>query len=83
VGKREQNERKFDSWRELPGGGRCYFLEIKGRQMWRALYLKQVNAAEKTIRFWQEIYDDSGHLVEIHQKYPVDTGHRKLPRRRK
>ena len=33
---------------------------------------------EITVRFWQEIYDDQGTLVEIHEKYPVDKGHRKL-----
>jgi hypothetical protein len=34
-------------------------------------------AGELTLRFWQEIYDDQGRLVEIHEKYPLDTGHRK------
>jgi hypothetical protein len=36
-----------------------------------------VDAAEQTLRFWQEIYDDQNRLVEIHEKYPVDKGHRK------
>ena len=31
-----------------------------------------------TVRFWQEIYDDTGKLVEIHEKYPADQGHRKV-----
>jgi len=26
----------------------------------------------------QEIYDSAGHLIEIHEKYPIDKGHRKL-----
>jgi len=25
-----------------------------------------------------QIYNDRGELVEIHQKYPIDTGHRKV-----
>jgi hypothetical protein len=28
--------------------------------------------------FWQEIYDQAGILVEVHQKFPVDEGHRKV-----
>jgi hypothetical protein len=42
-----------------------------------ARYLKEVDASETTIRFWQEIYDDQGKLVETHEKHPVDKGHRK------
>jgi hypothetical protein len=30
------------------------------------------------VRFYQEIYDDAGKLVEIHRKYPVDQGHQKV-----
>lgn len=41
----------------------------------RARYLKEVDASETTVRFWQEIYDDQGKLVETHEKYPVDKGH--------
>jgi len=37
-----------------------------------------VDATEKIVKFWQEIYDTGGQLVEIHEKYPVDTGHRKV-----
>jgi hypothetical protein len=48
-----------------------------GRQGWRARYLKKVDANESTLRFWQEIYDEVGNLVETHEKYPVDEGHRK------
>jgi hypothetical protein len=75
---REQNERKFPSWRELNEGGRIYWIDVKGRQGWLARYLKIVNASEVTVRFWQEIYDDSGRLIEVHQKFPVDEGHRKV-----
>lgn len=74
---REQNERNFEHWVELVDGGRCYWLDVAGHHGWRARYLKQVDRDERTLRFWQEIYDDSGRLVEVHQKYPVDEGHRK------
>jgi len=40
--------------------------------------LKEVNASETTVRFWQEIYDDTGRLVERHDKFPVDKGHEKV-----
>ena len=74
---RTQNETKFGSWEELPDGGRCYRLDVSGRSGWLARYLKEVNAEDMTLRFWQEIYDDQGRLVEIHEKYPLDKGHRK------
>jgi hypothetical protein len=77
---RQQNERKFGSWEDLPGGGRRYSYELPGRQSWKARYLKEVDANETTLRFWQEIYDSSGQLVEIHEKYPADKGHRKVQR---
>ena len=73
-----QNEAKFGAWDELPGGGRCYRLDVAGRQGWSARYFKEVDARETTLRFWQEIYDDQNRLVEVHEKYPVDKGHRKL-----
>jgi hypothetical protein len=72
---RAQNERKFGRWEELPGGGRRYWLEVSGRSGRRACYRKEVDAAETTLRFWQEIYDPSGQLIEIHEKFPVDNGH--------
>ena len=74
---RTQNEKKFGHWDDLPGGGRRYWLDVLGRQGWRARYLKETDAAEQTLRFWQEIYDEQGKLVEIHEKYPVDKGHQK------
>lgn len=74
---RKQNEKKFQRWEELPTGGRLYRIEVVGRRGWRACYFKEVDADEVTVRFWQEIYDAHGKLVEIHEKYPVDTGHRK------
>ena len=75
---RAQNEKKFGHWEELPNGGRRYWLDVLGRQGWRARYLKEVDVNEATLRFWQEIYDEQGKLAEIHEKYPVDKGHQKL-----
>jgi hypothetical protein len=78
MGSRHQNEKKFGRWRELAEGGRCYELEVLGREEWKALYLKEVDENENTLRFWQKIYDEDGKLVEIHEKFPVDKGHRKV-----
>ncbi len=75
---RTQNEKKFGNWDELSGGGRRYWLDVSGRLGWRARYLKEVDAQETTLLFWQEIYDDRGNLMEIHEKYPVDRGHQKV-----
>ncbi len=75
---RSQNERKFGHWEELPSGGRRYWFEVAGRQGWKARYLKEVDTDENTLRFWQEIYDDQGKLVGIHEKYPVDKDHQKV-----
>lgn len=72
---REQNERKFPSWDVLQGGGRRYWLDVVGRSGWKARYVKEVDSDERTLRFYQEIYDESGQLVEVHHKYPVDLGH--------
>ena len=74
---RAQNERKFGRWEDLPQGGRRYWRDVAGRQGWRARYVKEVDANETTLRFWQEIYDELGKLVETHQKHPVDQGHRR------
>jgi hypothetical protein len=77
MGSGNQNESKFGGWRELPGGGRLYRLDVAGRHGWSARYFKEVAADETTLRFWQEIYDDQGKLVEVHEKFPVDKGHQK------
>jgi len=76
--KRRQNERKFGVWDELSDGGRRYFHEVQGRHGWSARYIKEVDASERTIKFYQEIYDDKGLLVEIHEKYPVNKGHTRV-----
>jgi hypothetical protein len=78
VSTREQNEKKFGQWDELQGGRRRYRLDVLGRSGWLARYLKEVNAEETTLRFWQEIYDSQGRLVEIHEKFPMDKGHQKI-----
>ena len=75
---RKKNEKKFKQWKELPDGGRLYRLSVPGRLSgWSAHYVKEVDASEETLLFRQEIYDDKNKLVEVHQKYPVDTGHGK------
>jgi len=73
---RSQNECKFGHWEELAHGGRCYWFEVAGCRGWKARYVKEVDANENTVRFWQEIDNDQDTLVEIHEKYPVDTDHR-------
>lgn len=78
MSSRHKNEKKFGHWEELPDGGRRYCLEVSGRSGWRARYFKEVNSSEQTVRFWQEIYDDAGKLVETHHKFPLDKGHQKV-----
>jgi hypothetical protein len=75
---RQQNERRFGQWENLPNGGRRYSLDVAGRMGWRARYVREVDAKETTTRFFQEIYDASNKLVEVHEKFPVDKGHRKV-----
>ena len=76
--KRLQNERKFSDWIDRQGGGRKYWFDVKGRFGWKAKYVKEVNINDETIRFYQEIFDEKGNLVEIHDKFPVDKGHNKV-----
>jgi hypothetical protein len=78
VSTREQNERKFENWRDLSTGERRYWFDVLGRSGWKARYVKEVDANEVTLRFYQEIYNETGELVEVHHKYPVDLGHRKV-----
>lgn len=73
--KRRENERKFGDWKELPDGGRLYFYKVKGRHGWTARYIKEVDASERTLKFYQKVYDENGQLFETHHKYPVDKGH--------
>ena len=76
MASRQQNEKTFGTWEQLPGRGRRYIREYAGRAGGRALYIKEVDAAEVTVRFAQEIYDREGRLVSVHEKFPVDLGHR-------
>ena len=76
--KRQLNERKFSDWENLSNGGRRYWLEINGKYGWKARYVKEVNALEETTKFYQEVYDNKGKLVEIHEKFPLDKGHRNV-----
>lgn len=76
--RRQKNERKFGNWEELPNGGRKYWYDITGRLGWLARYVKEVNIEEETVRFYQEIYNEKGELIEIHEKFPQDRGHRKI-----
>jgi hypothetical protein len=76
--KRQQNERKFGSWHDLSNRGTLYSYEVKGRSGWRARYVKEVDAQESTVEFYQEVHDDDGKLREVHHKYPVDLGHRQV-----
>ena len=75
--KQDINERKFSNWEERENG-RLYWFEIEGKYGWKAKYLKLVDKNDSTLKFWQEIYDNLGKLVEIHEKYPLDKGHVKL-----
>ncbi len=77
-GKRRLNEKKFPKWQKLPDGGRIYWLEVKGKHGWRARYVKEVDAMEETLKFYQEVYDGNDNLIEIHEKFPMDKGHRKV-----
>jgi hypothetical protein len=76
--KRELNEKKYGNWEDLGNGKRKYWFELIGKDKGKAIYLKEVDENEDIIRFWQEIYDENNKLIEIHEKYPVDTGHKKL-----
>ena len=78
MASRAQNERKFKHWEELPNGGRLYFRDFVGRAGGRARYIKEVDANEKTRRFAQEIYDSADRLIAMHEKFPVDLGHKQL-----
>ena len=75
---REQNEGKFPNIEILETGGRKYWLDVLGRQGWKARYVKEVDASEVTVRFYQEIYNELEKLVEVHHKYPIDQGHQKV-----
>ena len=66
------------NWNETDAGGRVYWYEIPGKHGWKARCVKEVDSNEETLTFRQEIYDENDTLVEIHQKFPIDTGHQKI-----
>ena len=78
MASRVQNERKFKRWEDLPSGGRRYIREFAGRAGGRARYIKEVDADERTTRFAQKIYDSSGRLLGVYEKFPVDLGHKQM-----
>lgn len=79
MANREQNERRFPQWDDLPDGGRRYYRTVTGKISGYARYVKIVDADENTLSFVQEIYDDEDRLTGVHQKYPQDTGHQDMP----
>ncbi|MDO9039835.1 MAG: hypothetical protein Q8T04_09150 [Bacteroidota bacterium] len=80
INKRQENEKKFSNYEDLPNGFRLYWFEIEGRMGWKARYVKIVDQNETTISFRQEIYNENELLVEVHEKYPIDNGHIKIVR---
>lgn len=76
--KRQLNEAEFEHWEDLEDGGRKYWFDVKGKVKGFARYTKLVNREEVTVSFVQEIYDQEGKLIQIHEKYPVDKGHIKV-----
>ena len=76
--KQKEDELKFKNWKSRPSGGRIYWYDIKGWLGWKARYIKETDSNENTLKFYQEIYDQEGIMVEIHVKFPEDKGHRKL-----
>jgi len=79
--RRARNEKKFSYREDLPNSGRKYWYEVMGKFGFKARYVKEVNIEEETVRFYQEIYDSQGNLVEIHPKFPVNLGHQWNKRR--
>jgi hypothetical protein len=77
MASREQNERNFGSWKEMPNGRR-YTREYVGRAGGRARYIKEVDSHEATTRFAQEIYNRDGRLIAVHEKFPIDSGHKEI-----
>ena len=75
---RAESEQKFEHWIDQQDGTRTYWHEVRGKGGWRARYIKLVDAREQTLSFRQEVYNEKGELVEIHEKYPIDKGHQKL-----
>lgn len=77
---RKENEKRFKNWDELPIGGRRYWYDRKSTVSGFQRIIKIVDSDEITLQLLQEIYDDEGHLIERHQKFPIDIGHEQLGR---
>lgn len=77
---RTENEATFEHWADYPDGARTYWYEVKGKVKGHARYVKRVDEFEQTLSFRQEVYDEDGTLIEIHEKSPADTGHVRLKR---
>jgi len=74
--KRQQNEKEYFNWSELENGGRLYWKKISAGDSGKtAQYEKEVDSDENTMTFVQKIFDNTGNLLEIHEKFPVDKGH--------
>lgn len=69
---REQNEKEYRNWLDLPDGGRR---DRKGKIIGWQRMVKTVDAQENTTAVVQEIYSDAGELIERHLKFPQDSGH--------
>ncbi|MEW6048664.1 MAG: hypothetical protein AB1609_19680, partial [Bacillota bacterium] len=41
----------FAAWEQTEGGGRRYWYDVSGRAGWRARYVKEVDALERTTSF--------------------------------
>jgi len=78
MASREQNERKFLQWINLPDGGRRYWRDVEGHHKGFARYVKEVDSSEQTTKFYQEIYNAKGELIEVHEIFPIDKGHQKV-----
>lgn len=78
MASRTANEKKYKQWADKADGGRIYTRKVLGQHGWFALYVKETDANENTLNLRQEIYNEKNELLEIHHKYPVDTGHQKL-----
>jgi hypothetical protein len=78
MASRQQNEKRFVHWQELPSGGRRYWIDKEGALHGFQRMIKIVDVDEVMLQVVQEIYSDQGILTVRHQKYPVDTGHETL-----
>jgi hypothetical protein len=55
---REQNEKRFKNWEDLPDGRRRYWYDRRGNVSGYQRIIKIVDADETTLQLVQEIYND-------------------------